>query len=71
MIAQGNALGTGVNVEVSPERAALGHWIVVPFQGDRVLALTTPRAMPWPNMFSPFGAVRRTDSRVIASESHV
>jgi len=49
--AQGAALGTDADYEMSPERAAQA---VSPFQGCSQLITPDPRVSPWAGLHAPF-----------------
>ena len=52
--AQGNALGTQSTQRLSPERAS--QRLFRPFRATDLDRVAIPRALPWAEMFCPFGA---------------
>ena len=58
--APGTARGSLQRIRPSPERAQHRQPLVAPFQGLFFAGIPIPRALPWADLFGPFGANSKT-----------
>ena len=56
LLAQGSALGNVGKIKVALKGQKLSISKLLPFQGDFVVSILKPRALPWAKSFCPFRA---------------
>ena len=56
LLAQGSALGNVGKIKVALKGQKLSISKLLPFQGDFVVSILNPRALPWAKSFCPFRA---------------